>query len=100
MYMLLNSPRTLRDSQSNADLNRSRVSRMVSLHSGRLSRNHWRSSLLNGALTPPGTAQEGCTRLPPSRLMTSWPNALRRMPLRARSGLACTRPTTLRVAGS
>ena len=54
----------------------------------------------SGALTPPGTIQDGWTRSPASRSMICWPNLRSAMPSRARSGCFASRPNTLRVAGS
>ena len=54
----------------------------------------------SGALTPPGTVHEGCTRSRASRSMTVCPNLRSAMPSRRASGCSASRPATLRVAGS
>ena len=54
----------------------------------------------SGSSTPPGVAQDGWMRLPPSSSMMRWPNFRSRMPRRAKSGSCSSRPKMLRLAGS
>ena len=68
--------------------------------SGTSARIRSRAAGSSGALTPPGTLQDGWMRSPASRSMTVCPKRRRAMPSLRAAGCSASSPATFRVAGS